>query len=114
MAVLRPIKVTFTNFDDASVPKTREVADFPQKPEGESPMHTVNLTPTVYIDAADFRTEDDKECVGHPPPTQHLPPTLSPPSICHPLSHHSPSHHQVLRPGTGQVGRPPVWPVYQM
>mmetsp|Transcript_43751 Transcript_43751/g.119618 ORF Transcript_43751/g.119618 Transcript_43751/m.119618 type:complete len:537 (-) Transcript_43751:123-1733(-) len=67
MAVLRPIKVTFTNFDDATVPKSREVADFPQKPEGESPTHTVNLTPTVYIDAADFRTEDDKEYYGLAP-----------------------------------------------
>lgn len=62
MGVLDPIQVTITNLD---APLELEAADFPFAPERGT--HKVVLTPTVLIDAADFRLEDSKDYFGLAP-----------------------------------------------
>ncbi|KAL3805058.1 hypothetical protein HJC23_003286 [Cyclotella cryptica] len=62
MAVLTPIKVVITNFDEEAVKvgeggMTFEVQNSPTDPSYGS--HTVTLTQTIYIDSEDFRLEDD-------------------------------------------------------
>jgi glutaminyl-tRNA synthetase len=62
MAVLTPIKVVITNFDEEAVTvgeggMTFEVQNSPTDPSYGS--HTVSLTQTIYIDSEDFRLEDD-------------------------------------------------------
>ena len=52
MVVLKPLKVTITNFPSDHLGSI-EVPNFPANPEKGN--HTVHLTPTVYIEEEDFR-----------------------------------------------------------
>ncbi|KAG7337942.1 glutamyl-tRNA synthetase [Nitzschia inconspicua] len=66
MAVLSPILVTITNWDEnKDQTMIFEVQNSPTDPSLGS--HTVELTSTLYIDATDFRMEDDPDYYGLAP-----------------------------------------------
>ena len=60
MAVLDPIRVKLVNLPTDI--KTVEVPNYPQAPERGS--HTLQIEDEVFIDAADFRLEDDPDYFG--------------------------------------------------
>jgi len=71
MAALDPIKVTVTNFDDqakectTTTGMTFEVQNSPTDTTRGS--HTVEMTSIIYIDASDFRLQDEKSYYGLAP-----------------------------------------------
>ena len=67
MAALDPVLVTLTNFDDEASKSsmTFEVENSPT--DASLGTHSVTLTPTLYIDASDFRKVDEKEYFGLAP-----------------------------------------------
>ncbi|CAM9417946.1 unnamed protein product [Laminaria digitata] len=62
MAALSPIKVTLTNLTESL---EFEALDVPFAPERGS--HKVKLTPTLFIDASDFRRKDSSDYFGLAP-----------------------------------------------
>jgi glutaminyl-tRNA synthetase len=72
MAVLDPIKVIITNYEE-EVNKLKKVADVMTFTVENSPTdptfgtHTVTLTDTIYIDASDFRLADSSNYYGLAP-----------------------------------------------
>jgi glutaminyl-tRNA synthetase len=66
MAVLSPILVTVTNWEDVQNETLEfEVQNSPTDPTLGS--HTITLTSTLYIDASDFRMQDDPDYYGLAP-----------------------------------------------
>ncbi|KAG9510490.1 putative glutamine--tRNA ligase, partial [Fragariocoptes setiger] len=59
MAVLEPIKVVITNFNEVFTENANEiqVPDFPAEPDGKK--HTVVFGPVIYIDKSDFKNTTD-------------------------------------------------------
>jgi glutaminyl-tRNA synthetase len=67
MGVVDPLPVTITNFDAISNNGTEpvltsEIPMYPLNPEKGS--HTLELTPEIFIDASDFREDDDASFFG--------------------------------------------------
>jgi len=62
MAVLEPVKVVITNLTE---PIELDVPNFPFAPERGS--HKVTITPTVYINSSDFKTEKSDDYFGLTP-----------------------------------------------
>jgi len=64
MAVLEPLEILITNFDQifppSKAPHTVEVPDFPADPEN-SPSHTITITPTIYLEETDFKNTADHD-----------------------------------------------------
>jgi glutaminyl-tRNA synthetase len=71
MAALDPIKVVITNFDDEQQKQvTTHNMTFivPNSPTDESMgKHTITLTNVIYLDASDFRLEDEPDFFGLAP-----------------------------------------------
>jgi glutaminyl-tRNA synthetase len=69
MAVLNPILVTITNWEGNQQAEDNamilQVQNSPTDPS--MGWHTVELTPTLYIDASDFRLQDDPDYYGLAP-----------------------------------------------
>lgn len=68
MAALEPIKVTITNFEEEAAKAetmTFEVENSPTDPS--MGKHSVTLTSSIYLDAADFRKEDSPDFFGLAP-----------------------------------------------
>lgn len=65
MAALDPILVTVTNWNEDEMAEMFEVQNSPTDPSMGA--HTVALAPTLYIDASDFRMQDDPDYYGLAP-----------------------------------------------
>eukprot|EP00529_Nitzschia_sp_RCC80_P015674 CAMPEP_0113508728 /NCGR_PEP_ID=MMETSP0014_2-20120614/37179_1 /TAXON_ID=2857 /ORGANISM="Nitzschia sp." /LENGTH=701 /DNA_ID=CAMNT_0000404475 /DNA_START=10 /DNA_END=2115 /DNA_ORIENTATION=+ /assembly_acc=CAM_ASM_000159 len=65
MAVLDPISVTVTNWNEDEMAGTFEVQNSPTDPTMGT--HTVDMASTLYIDSSDFRMKDDPDYYGLAP-----------------------------------------------
>nr|CCA16832.1 unnamed protein product [Albugo laibachii Nc14] len=73
MAVLDPVEVVISNFDQATFEMARcRAPDYPQDEErdGGNAYHTVQLTPVIYLDHSDIRLDDHPSFYGVAPGKQ--------------------------------------------
>lgn len=68
MAAINPIKVTITNFAEEKAKSETMTFDVQNSPTDESlGRHTVTLTEVIYLDATDFRLQDEPQYYGLAP-----------------------------------------------
>jgi glutaminyl-tRNA synthetase len=68
MAVLDPIKVTITNFDEEAAKAETMTFEVQNSPTDETlGVHNITLTEVLYIDSSDFRLEDSPQYFGLAP-----------------------------------------------
>jgi glutaminyl-tRNA synthetase len=68
MAALEPIEVVLTNFGTETAQDATLTFEVQNSPTDVSRgFHTVTLTPTIYLDSADFRLEDSPQYYGLAP-----------------------------------------------
>ena len=62
--MLTPLKLTLSNL---GAERDVEAAHFPPAVRADGGAHAVRLTPTIYVDASDFRFDDAKDFFGFAP-----------------------------------------------